>query len=287
MNVSTFLSSSFDAMCADGRWMRVLWLRRKSIGLKWSQSTSFISWSIFCLLFIHSFIHLCIRWGELDLIFGADRVQIEWKPRKKKNEKNKTREIRAHIESHYILYDFTFGKRVGCEQWCIIAFALQFGFRVLTNDWPSMTNKTTDTFNLLSKRLMCSANIRCCVSMNERGEGVSRILDYIIIFDYLYTFASFFIDLLRRLFRIIGQWASIIMIAILIQSISQNNNRKIRRKLIHVFLFVGRISLHISIDAGVVAVDNAHYSTFFLFASPISFCHCLSSSRYYSCDCSI
>lgn len=165
---------------------------------------------------------------------------------------------------------------------------VQFDFRVLTNDWPSMTNKTTDTFNLLSKRLMCSANIRCCASMNVRAKNVPRILDYIILLLFMHICIFFSIDRLRRLFRIIGQWASIIMIAILIQSISQNNNnRKIRRKLIHMFLFVGRISLHISIDAGIVAVDNAHYSTFFLFASPISFCHCLSSSHYYSCDCSI
>lgn len=64
-----------------------------------------------------------------------------------------------HIQS-YIFHALAFGKRFGSKQWFIVVFAdpvPSLAWQVpLTNDWPSMTNKTTDTFNLFIFLLLLS-----------------------------------------------------------------------------------------------------------------------------------
>lgn len=146
------------------------------------------------------------------------------RPRKNRiEEKNK---------DHHIRCDFTFGMRT-MIYYCVCAKAIRCvpWVGVLTNDWPSMTNKTTNTFNLFSNNICAPQFIALLVtSLTSR-----------VYYTLYCAFASFciIIDWLCREQRASASLGTSINNDFFIESIHPSNKifgKKIFRK----FLFLGR-----------------------------------------------
>lgn len=228
--------------------------------------TSFICWSIFCL----SFIHLFMRWGEIDLIFGADRAHnsFKWKTHGQKRLGALSHRMAAHFLWYFTIRQTDSDVRTMiyycvCSQWirtCVCARAVcALGLKcwqMTSHQWQ--IKRPTHSIYFLTICALCNWPSRAWTG--EAIEYANSIL--------LCTFASSGIIIMEyRLQTDVGDcthhWAPSIMISSSNQFIWAANIFQFPyQKRINSMCFGSLDGIPFMFPHIADAVDNVHYSTF-------------------------